>query len=163
MNPCPCGHFGSKTSKCVCSAPSIQRYLSKISGPLLDRIDLHIDVDRVTYDDLSGAKLEEDSEHIRRRVTAARSIQIQRFKGTKVYCNAKMDAAMVHKYCVLTHDCERVLKMAFEKLSLSARAYTRILKTARTIADLENSPDILVNHISEAVSYRSFDRLKRVK
>jgi magnesium chelatase family protein len=163
MNPCPCGHFGSKVNKCVCSQLAVQKYLSKISGPLLDRIDLHIEVDQVTYDDLSGTKLEEDSESIRERVTRARNLQTQRFDGTKAHCNAQMDSPTVRKYCVLTPDCENVLKTAFEKLNLSARAYTRILKVARTIADLDDSPDIKVAHISEAVSYRGLDRLRRIK
>jgi magnesium chelatase family protein len=161
MNPCPCGHYGSKTGKCTCSQTAINRYLSKISGPLLDRIDLHIEVDRVTYDDLSNTAFGEESERIRERVSAAREIGKRRFENTKVYCNAKMDTAAVHKYCVLDPECERVLKSAFEKLHLSARAYTRILKVARTIADLAEEENIKVEHISEAVSYRSLDRLRK--
>jgi magnesium chelatase family protein len=163
MNPCPCGHYGSKTNKCVCTGTAIRRYLAKISSPLLDRIDLHIEVDQITYDDLSNTKLEEKSEEIRARVTMARERQIKRFDNTKIHCNAKMDTKMVQKHCVLTPECEAVLKTAFERLNLSARAYTRILKVARTIADLDGSADISVEHISEAVSYRSLDRLRRAK
>lgn len=158
MNPCPCGYYGSRLNKCHCSQSSIQKYLSKISGPLLDRIDLHIEVDQVTYDDLTQTKLAEDSATIRGRVVQARQIQNQRFQNTKIHCNAKMDAAMTKTYCQLDTDGERILKAAFENLNLSARAYTRILKVARTIADLAGSATITANHVSEAVSYRSLDR-----
>ena len=161
MNPCPCGHYGSRTGKCTCTRTAINRYLSKISGPLLDRIDLHIEVDQVTYDDLSNTKLGEESERIRERVSAAREIGKRRFENTRTYCNAKMGTAAVHKYCVLSTECERVLKSAFEKLHLSARAYMRILKVARTIADLAGAEDIGAEHIGEAVSYRSLDRLRK--
>jgi magnesium chelatase family protein len=163
MNPCPCGHYGSKKNRCTCSKTAIQRYLSKISGPLLDRIDLHIEVDGVTYDDLTGAETGESSAAVRSRTEAARRIQTERFEHTAVHCNAKMDARMLKKYCSLPPECEQILHTAFERLNLSARAYTRILKTARTIADLDNSPDIKMQHITEAVSYRSLDRLNRWK
>jgi magnesium chelatase family protein len=129
----------------------------------LDRIDLQIDVNQVTYDDLSNTKLEEESEKIRERVTTARNIQTKRFENSKVHCNAKMDTPSVQKYCALTPECEAVLKIAFERLNMSARAYTRILKVARTIADLDNAPDIRVSHISEAVSYRSLDRWRKAR
>ncbi len=163
MNPCPCGYHGSRINKCTCSSSAIQRYMSKISGPLLDRIDLHIEVDQVTYDDLSTTKLEEQSINIRERVSKARELQIKRLKGTGIYSNAKMNSNMIKDYCKLEEDSEKVLKNAFDKLNLSARAYTRILKVARTIADLEASNEITASHISEAVSYRSLDRFIKVK
>lgn len=163
MNPCPCGYHGSRITKCKCTSAAIQRYLGKISGPLLDRIDLHIEVDQVTYDDLTNTKLEEDSATIRGRVMAAREVQNQRFAGTDIHCNAKMDAQLTKQYCDLDTESENILKAAFENLHLSARAYTRILKVARTIADLAGSPVITAEHISEAVSYRSLDRFNRSK
>ncbi len=161
MNPCPCGYYGSRINRCKCTQTQIQRYLGKISGPLLDRIDLHIEVDQVTYDDLTNDKLAEDSATIRERVTKARAIQNDRFYQTKIHSNATMDTAMTKKYCTLSVEGENVLKTAFERLNLSARAYTRILKVARTIADLAGSEEILPEHISEAISYRSLDRFNR--
>lgn len=161
MNPCPCGYYGSRINRCKCTQSKIQRYLGKISGPLLDRIDLHIEVDQVTYDDLSNDKLAEDSATIRKRVITAREIQNRRFAESSIYSNATMDAAMTKRYCVLNQDCENILKTAFETLHLSARAYTRILKVARTIADLAGSDAILPEHLSEAISYRSLDRFNR--
>ena len=161
MNPCPCGYYGSRTNRCKCTQSKIQRYMGKISGPLLDRIDLHIEVDQVTYDDLSNDKLAEDSATIRQRVIKARKIQNRRFAEIDVHSNATMDSAMTKKYCKLSSDCESILKAAFETLHLSARAYTRILKVARTIADLAGVEDILPEHLSEAISYRSLDRFNR--
>lgn len=161
MNPCPCGYYGSRIKRCKCTQSKIQHYLGKISGPLLDRIDLHIEVDQVTYDDLTNDKLAEDSATIRKRVTAARIIQNQRFADTLCHSNATMDTAMTKKYCVLSPKGEEILKAAFENLNLSARAYTRILKVARTIADLAGLKEILPEHISEAISYRSLDRFNR--
>ncbi len=161
MNPCPCGYYGSRIKRCKCTQSKIQHYLGKISGPLLDRIDLHIEVDQVTYNDLTNDKLAEDSATIRKRVTAARAIQNQRFAETLIHNNATMDAAMVKKYCKLSSEGENILKSAFENLNLSARAYTRILKVARTIADLAGSPEILPEHLTEAISYRGLDRCNR--
>ena len=161
MNPCPCGYYGSRIKRCHCTQSKIQHYLGKISGPLLDRIDLHIEVDQVTYDDLTDDKMAEDSATIRQRVTAARNIQNRRFAKTKIYSNANMDAAMTKEYCVLDAEGEKLLKSAFENLNLSVRAYTRILKVARTIADLAGSEKILPEHLSEAISYRSLDRFNR--
>ncbi len=161
MNPCPCGYYGSRTNRCKCSQSKIQNYMGKISGPLLDRIDLHIEVDQVTYDDLANDKLAEDSATIRQRVIQAREIQNQRFTETTIYNNATMDTAMTKKYCTLNNECEKILKTAFETLNLSARAYTRILKVARTIADLDHSEEIKPEHLSEAISYRSLDRFNR--
>lgn len=161
MNPCPCGYHGSRIKRCHCTQSKIQNYMGKISGPLLDRIDLHIEVDQVTYDDLTNDKLAEDSATIRQRVTKARAVQNHRFANTAIHSNATMDTAMTKKYCVLNTECEKLLKSAFENLNLSARAYTRILKVARTIADLAGSEQILPEHLSEAISYRTLDRFNR--
>ena len=158
MNPCPCGYYGSTTHECSCRPAQIAKYLARLSGPLMDRIDLHISVDNVTYDDLSSDTLAESSEAVRNRVNAARRIQLERFADTGVYSNAKMNALMIREYCKLDDESEKLLRHAFEKLKLSARAYTRILKVARTIADLEGSRDIAAKHISEALTYRSMDR-----
>lgn len=158
MNPCPCGYFGSKTRECTCTPLQITKYLSKLSGPLMDRIDLHISVDSVTYDDLTGDSLAESSEKIRERVNAARKIQLERFSGTDVHCNAKMTAVMLKEFCKTDEASEKLLRQAFDKLKLSARAYTRILKVARTIADLAGEENITIKHISEALNYRSMDR-----
>jgi len=154
MNPCPCGHFGSRTQKCTCSATNRDRYLRKLSGPLMDRIDLHIEVDNVTYDDLSSDANAEPSSNVKSRVETARALQ--RIRGG--FCNAKMTQADVKKFCAIDANAEKILRNAFEKLQLSARAYTRILKVARTIADLENSATITPDHITEAITYRSLDR-----
>lgn len=158
MNPCPCGYFGSKTHECTCTPLQINKYMSRLSGPLMDRIDLHISVDNVTYDDLTGEQLAESSETVRARVNAARSIQQKRFEGTGVHNNAKMSAQMLRKYCVLDNAGEGLLRQAFDKLKLSARGYTRILKVSRTIADLAGEESISVKHVSEALNYRSMDR-----
>ncbi len=158
MNPCPCGYYGSKTHDCSCTPLQINKYLSKLSGPLMDRIDLHITVDNVTYDDLTSDSLAEDSATVRSRVQAAREIQLERFKDTGVHCNAKMNSQMLRKYCVLDDRSEALMRKAFEKLSLSARSYTRILKIARTIADLAGSENITAAHVGEALTYRGMDR-----
>ena len=158
MNPCPCGYFGSKTTQCKCSPQMIHKYLSKLSGPLMDRIDLHIEVDNVKYSELSSSELEESSAEIKKRVDKAREIQLQRFKNSKIYCNAKMTASMCNKYCKLDQASQDILKEAFEKMNLTARAYNRILRVARTIADLEGVEDITVDHIFEAIQYRNLDK-----
>lgn len=158
MNPCPCGNYGSTKAECRCSASQIHKYLSKLSGPIMDRIDLHVEVDNVTYDDLKSEVLEESSESIRKRVNEARKIQLDRFKNSKTYCNAKMNIVQSKKCCKLTKDAEDLLKLAFENLNLSARAHDRILKVARTIADLDKSDIISVDHVAEAIGYRSLDR-----
>lgn len=158
MNPCPCGHFGSKTTSCTCSQGAIMRYLSRISGPLLDRIDLQIEVDSVKYDDLSATANEEPSEKIALRVQAAREIQQKRFAGTGIYCNAQMEQEAIRKYCALSNECSKLLEQAFNTLNMSARGYNRVLKVARTIADLDASEQILPKHIAEAISYRNLDR-----
>lgn len=158
MNPCPCGYYGSKTHECTCTPAQIAKYHSKLSGPLMDRIDLHISVSNVTYDDLSSDKLAEESSVVRERVNKARQIQLKRFENTGIFSNSKMSSEMLKQYCVLDEEGEKIIKDAFDKLNLSARAYTRILKVARTIADLAGEENISVMHIREALQYRSLDR-----
>lgn len=158
MNPCPCGNYGSKTAECTCTPSQITKYMSRISGPLLDRIDIHIEVGSVTYDELSSGDYGEDSGAVKIRVDEARRVQVARFGGSGIYCNAQMSGAEVRKYCAIDGDSEKLLRTAFIRLGLSARAYTRILKVARTIADLDHSDAITKKHIAEAVQYRSLDR-----
>ena len=160
MNPCPCGNFGSKELVCTCSPTAIQNYMKKISGPLLDRIDLKIDVDRVAFEDISKKSVEESSEEIKKRVDKAREIQIKRFKGTKIYTNSKMNSKMINEFCKLDETSTELMKMAFDKFHVSARGYTRILKVARTIADLDASENILPKHITEALAYRNIDKFQ---
>ena len=158
MNPCPCGYHGHPTRPCTCSSGVAQRYLNRVSGPLIDRLDIHINVPPVDFENLSGTNKSESSAEIKKRVEKAREIQYQRFEGTTITCNAKMDAASTRKYCKMTESALMILKTAFERLSLSARAYDKVLRIARTIADLENSEIIETHHITEAIQYRSFDR-----
>lgn len=159
MNPCPCGHYGSSSGECKCTQQQIHKYLSKLSGPLMDRIDLHIEVDNVNYDELTSKETkEEKSEQIKERVNFARAKQLERYKNEKQYCNAQMSVRDCNKYCKLDETSELILKSAFEKLNLSARAHNRILKVARTIADLDGSQNILPEHIAEAIQYRSLDK-----
>ena len=159
MNPCQCGYYGDPTRACSCSAPQIQKYRARISGPLLDRIDIHVEVPAVNFKELSSERKGEKSEVIRQRAQEARKIQIERFineKGT--FCNADMQSAQIRKYCKLDEQGKELLKTAITRLGLSARAYDRILKVARTIADLEAAENILPAHLSEAIQYRSLDR-----
>lgn len=158
MNPCPCGYFNHPTRKCSCSDAQIAKYLNKVSGPMLDRFDIHIEVPPVNYEDLSSKHLEESSAEIKKRVDKARDIQTNRFKNSKTTCNAKLTDVEFEKYCTISEDGAELLKQAFEKMGLSARAYHRIVKVARTIADLDNCDEIGVSHIAEAVQYRSLDR-----
>ncbi len=158
MNPCPCGYYGHPTRQCTCSQGLAQRYLNRVSGPLIDRLDIHINVPPVDFENLSSDRKAEPSSEIKKRVQAARDIQHKRFEGTGITCNAKMDAASTRKYCVLTDNAVLILKTAFERLSLSARAYDKVLRIARTIADLDNAEIIDTRHITEAIQYRSFDR-----
>ncbi len=158
MNPCPCGYYGHPTKKCSCSETSVKKYLNKVSGPLLDRIDIQIEVPPVQYDELTNKKKSESSEIIRTRVEKAREIQRQRFKSEGITNNAQMTAPMLKKYCVLSDEASDYLKLGFEKLSLSGRAYDRILKLARTIADLAGSDSISKQHIAEAFRLRSLDK-----
>ncbi len=158
MNPCPCGYYGSKDRECKCTPQQINKYLNKLSGPLMDRIDIHIEVDNVTYDDLRSTTTEEPTESIKRRVDIAREIQLKRFADTGIYSNAKMNDQQLKEYCKLDEYSDIILRSAFEKLKLSARAYNRILKVARTIADLDGSEYITDDHVMEAISYRTLDK-----
>lgn len=158
MNPCPCGYFGHPTRKCSCPKSAPARYLSKVSGPLLDRLDIHIEVPPVDFNQLSDKEEGESSASIRERVNKARRIQLERFSGTDVTCNAKMTPSLTRKYCVLSESASKTLELSFERLGLSARAYDKILKVARTIADLDESESIENRHILEAIQYRSLDR-----
>jgi magnesium chelatase family protein len=174
MNPCPCGYFNDKSRDCMCTPPMIQRYVSKVSGPLLDRIDIHIEVPAVQYKELRGASATEGSTEIRARVLAARALQHDRFlqytakpsssisrnssRAVSVFSNAHMTTQQIRSFCELSTDAERLLERAMQQQGLSARAHDRILKVARTIADLERSPSIAVPHIAEAIQYRTLDR-----
>src|SRR5487761_403196 len=159
MNPCPCGFFGDATRECHCSPPQIQRYVSKISGPLLDRIDIHIEVPAVKYKELRGDTEAEPSASVRQRVMAARRLQLERYAAEKkIYANAQITPKLLRKHCGISADGEKLLETAIQKLGLSARAHDRILKVARTIADLDGIPDIQPRQLSEAIQYRTLDR-----
>jgi magnesium chelatase family protein len=159
MNPCPCGFFGDPTRECDCSPMQIQRYVSKISGPLLDRIDIHIEVPAVKYKELRNGNPAEASASVRERVIAARAVQLERFKGEKkIYANAQMPPKLLRKHCEISADGEKLLENAIQKLGLSARAHDRILKVARTIADLDGVAEIQSRQLSEAIQYRTLDR-----
>ena len=158
MNPCPCGYLGDPTHSCSCTPLAIKRYRSRISGPLLDRIDIHVEVPAVAYRDLSDQREGESSATITGRVMRARSIQQERFKGSKVHCNAQMNSRLIRKHCELDAAGHRMLELAGELLGFSARSYSRILKVARTVADLAGSAPILESHLAEAIQYRSLDR-----
>lgn len=159
MNPCPCGYATDPQHQCTCTPSQIQKYMARISGPLLDRIDIHIEVPAVKFTDLASKSSGEPSETIRQRVQEARKIQLRRFASMRgIYANAHMDTRLIRKYCVIDNACEELLRTAINKLGLSARAYDRILKVARTIADLAASETIRPEHIAEAIQYRSLDR-----
>lgn len=158
MNPCPCGYFGHPTRECTCTDAAKKRYRDKISGPILDRIDIHIEVEPVQYDRLASSEKEESSAAIRERVNRAREIQRKRFEGTGIACNAKMSPRMTKEFCVLSKEASDLLKMSFERLGLSARAYDKILRISRTIADLEGCEGIETRHVAQAIQYRSLDR-----
>ena len=159
MNPCPCGYYNHPEKQCVCSPGVVQKYLNRISGPLLDRIDIHVEVIPVPFEKLSSAPPAESSTQIRERVVKARQIQEERFvPWTDVHCNAQMTSKLIRQFCVLDEAGTAILKTAMERLNLSARAYDRILKVSRTIADLEGSEKILPQHVAEAIQYRSLDR-----
>jgi len=155
---CPCGFYGDLQRPCICTPPQIQRYKSRVSGPLLDRMDIHIEVPAVKYKELSQESLGESSAVIRKRVEEARTIQSARFSQSKIHCNAQMTARYIKKHCQIGEDSKRLLETAIDKLGLSARAYTRILKVSRTIADLAKEESIQPPHIAEAIQYRSLDR-----
>ena len=158
MNPCPCGYFSDPKHECTCSPLQIQRYMSKISGPLLDRIDIHIEIPPLNYKELSEEITHENSSAIQKRVDPARTVQQKRFTRSKIHCNAQMSTRQIRTYCKIDDRSHKLLEQAIDKLGLSARAYTRILKVSRTISDLEGSEQILSEHISEAIQYRSLDR-----
>ena len=159
MNPCPCGFYNHPEKECTCPPGAVQKYLNKISGPLLDRIDLHVEVTPVPFNELSSVRESEKSESIRQRVMAARDIQLNRYEATPgIYCNAQIGTQLLREHCALNAVSANLLKAAMEKLNLSARAYDRILKVSRTIADLAGTPDIRPEHVAEAIQYRSLDR-----
>ena len=158
MNPCPCGYLGDPRHECRCSVPQIQRYRSRISGPLLDRIDLHIEVPALTIEELRSGEPGESSTSIRERVSVARNLQVTRFAGTDATCNARMQHRQIRSHCAIGREQGDLLQQAMEELSLSARAYDRILKVSRTIADLASQEEIGTDHLLEAIQYRSLDR-----
>lgn len=159
MNPCPCGYYNHPDRECTCAPGAVQKYLNKVSGPLLDRIDLHVEVTPVAYSQLSSVQAKEASESIRERVIKAREVQAERYQNTPgVYSNAQISSKMLREVCAISPAGHALLKKAMEKLNLSARAYDRILKVARTIADLSQSDDIKIEHLAEAIQYRSLDR-----
>ena len=159
MNPCPCGNYNHPKIPCTCGQGLVQKYLNKVSGPLMDRIDIHVEVVPITHEELASTKPVEKSEEIRKRVIKARAIQNKRFaEYERIHCNAQMSRKQVEQYCPISTEGEKLLKTAMERLGLSARAYDRILKVARSIADLEESPEIEIEHLSEALNFRSLDR-----
>ena len=159
MNPCPCGYFGDLKREYRCGPLQVQRYRQRISGPLLDRIDLHIEVPAVEYRDIASTKVEEGSAAIRERVGRAREQQLARFcSDTKINCNARMGPRQIRQHCQLSAESQELIREAMTQLNLSARAYDRILKVSRTVADLQSSNDITSEHVSEAIQYRTFDR-----
>ncbi|GBE02342.1 competence protein ComM [bacterium BMS3Bbin06] len=158
MNPCPCGYIRDEKHQCTCTPSQVHRYRTRVSGPLLDRIDIHIEVPAVEYKELSSSTTGESSEVIRDRVIRARELQLKRFSKDKIYCNGQMRTRHIKKHCILTKEAKSILETAMHKLSLSARAYTRILKVSRSIADLEASEHIQPYHVSEAIQYRTLDR-----
>lgn len=158
MNPCPCGYFGHPKRRCTCSPQAVSRYLSRVSGPLLDRLDLHIEVPPVEFEELSSEEKAESSAEIRARVNAARAIQNKRFEGTGITCNARITPDKLHGFCPMNDKSRNLLKTAFDRFGLSARAYDRVLKVCRTIADLDGCESIEPHHVAEAVQYRSLDR-----
>ena len=158
MNPCNCGFFGVAGKNCQCSSHQIHKYISKISGPLLDRIDIHLDVPMLPPNDLLSNKTAESSQEIKARTTKARDIQKERLKSTSIFCNAQMSHRQIKHYCSITPESKELLSSAIKELGLSARAYDKILKVARTIADVEGQEEIRPEHIAEAIQYRSLDR-----
>ncbi len=163
MNPCPCGFLGDSTKPCTCTPHQVGRYLGRVSGPLLDRIDLQVNVQRVEFADLNDKNRPESSAEIKARVMAARQIQLQRFAAEKIFANADMNRAQLEKFCVMQPDAEALLAQAFAQLNLSARAHDRLLKVARTIADLAGAELIEAAHIAEAVQYRGLEKFSEYK
>jgi len=161
MNPCPCGFFSDSFRACTCTPLQITRYFSKISGPLLDRIDIQVEASAVPFDKLSGARTHETSDQIRKRVNKTRSIQLERYSDLKIFCNAQLSPKEIDRYCHIDSQQKQLLKNAFQSLGLSARAYDRILKVSRTIADIEGSENIASHHLAEAIQYRSMDKYQK--
>jgi magnesium chelatase family protein len=159
MNPCPCGYYGHSRKACHCNTTKIQSYIGKISGPLLDRIDIHIELAEIKYKELSETKDAESSETIKTRIEKARTIQNERFKSEGIFHNSQMNTKLIKKYCLLENKAQELLKLAMTELKLSARAYDKILKISRTIADLVESDNIKTEHLSEAIQYRNLDKL----
>ena len=157
MNPCPCGYYGTD-KECTCSSKAIAKYLGKVSGPLLDRIDIQVEVSSVKYKNFDIQTDEDTSNKIRARVEKTRELQIKRYKGTGIFSNSELSPRLIEKYCKLNCESKHILEKAFNKLGLSARAYTRILKVARTIADMDESENIESKHLLEAIQYRSLDK-----
>ncbi len=158
MNPCPCGYFGHPTKQCICSRKSVNQYLSRVSGPLLDRLDIHIEVQPVTFEELSSRDKGETSSEIRARVNALRKKQLERFSGTSITCNARITTDKLHEFCPLDDSANMVMRRSFDAMGLSARAYDRILKISRTIADMDNSEVIKRDHVFEAIQFRNLDK-----
>ena len=158
MNPCPCGYYGSKEKKCSCKAEQLKNYRNRISGPLLDRIDIHIEVNPIKYKELQNKEKIETSQEIRKRVNRARTIQIKRYQQYNIFSNSELTPQLIEKFCELDNQSKQILEKAFNQLGLSARAHNQILKVSRTIADLENSEKIQKHHLTEAIQYRSLDR-----
>ena len=158
MNPCQCGYYGSQERKCSCKPEQIKKYVNRVSGPLLDRIDIHIEVNQIKYHQLESKGKTETSQEIRNRVNQARKIQIERYKEYHIFSNSKLTPKLIEKFCNLNTKSKQIVEAAFDKLGLSARAYNRILKVVRTIADLDGSKEIQEKHLAEAIQYRSLDR-----
>lgn len=158
MNPCRCGYYGSDEKRCTCSVENVEKYVNKISGPLIDRIDIQINVRQEKFNKITSQVKGESSEEIRKRVINARNIQLERYKELKIYSNAELMDKYIEKYCSPDEEGKRLLEKAFEKFKLSTRAYTKILKVARTIADLEYEKEVKTKHIAESIQYRGLDR-----
>jgi magnesium chelatase family protein len=158
LNPCPCGYRNDPRRECHCTVPQVERYMAKISGPLLDRIDLHLEVPAVPYRELSSTTPGTSSAQMREQVVRARLTQRERFQNTRIRGNAKMGSRQIRQYCVLDNECQNLLKASMNELGLSARAHDKVLRVARTIADLDNSPTLQAPHVSEAINYRMLDR-----
>lgn len=158
MNPCPCGYYGSEEKQCNCKPEQIKKYMNRISGPLLDRMDIHIEVNKVKYSQLEQKSKNETSEEIRKRVNRARQIQLERYQKYHIFSNSELTPKLIEKFCQLDTESKQILETAFHKLNLSARGYNKILKVARTIADLEKCEKIQQKHIAEAIQYRNLDR-----
>lgn len=158
MNPCPCGYYGSQEKRCSCKSEQIKKYVNRISGPLLDRIDIHIEVNQVKYSQLERKEKTETSQEVRNRVNQARKIQLERYQEYRIFSNSELNPKLMESFCKLNSKSKKILEIAFDKLGLSARAYNRILKVARTIADLDACAKIQENHVAEAIQYRSLDR-----